>query len=310
MINENLLNLMYGIAESASLRAREMEPNEIVSSDGYGDDKWDIDQVAEKDAFDYFFSNSESYGFDVVMKPEDAEWEDDEEWMASTGETVSIDDIGEFDYAIIIDQVEGTKNNDNRERYSTLAALDPENPTLEGVEASIVYRWDDVVFFSDGETAYRQTRTTDDLGESAILEADEMDEVDYLTKIRGQAIGKNTQDLTDLMYALVERYDLHENEWPSQKGDGTTTGDILGTVTDNSIAVDVRALKDRERVPFAQDFAPAAKIAQDAGAIITDEKGEAITTDFSKSGAETAYIASPPGKVSKDIVEIVNEEVL
>ena len=304
MENENLLEFMYGSAQSASIAARDMEPGEVISSEGYGDDKWDIDQVAVDAIVDYL-DEASRYGLDVALKPEDAEWGEDA-WLTPEGETLSGDELDEVDYALIVDQVEGTKNYDNRDRYTTLAAIDPEDPTLEGIEASLAYRWDDTLFFSDGEDAYQNSGeglTTPELAvkDSEVIEAGSMDEVNYDTKIRGQMIGLNARDYANFMENVVEKYGLEENDWPSLEADGTTTGDILGAVTDNSIAVDVRALKDRERLPFAQDFAPAARIAKDAGVRIMDERGEPVDTDFTEPGAATAFIAVPQGEVAKDL---------
>jgi fructose-1,6-bisphosphatase/inositol monophosphatase family enzyme len=306
MHNANLLEFMYGAASSTSNASRDMEPGEVISSTGYGDDKLDIDQVAEDAIVDYL-EEAQSYDVDMALKPEDAEWGEDA-WLTPEGDTLSGDELDEVDYALIVDQVEGTKNYDNRDRYTTLAAIDPENPTLEGTEASLAFRWDDNLFFSDGENAYQNSgrdlkNPETAIENSRILEADDMDEVNYDTKIRGQMIGLNARDYADLMENIVEKYELAENDWPSLKADGTTTGDILGAVTDNCIAVDVRALKDRKRLPFAQDFAPAAKIARDAGATVVNEKGEPIDTNFTEPGAATAYIALPPGHVSKEITE-------
>lgn len=149
MDNENLLELMYGVGETASWNGRHLEPGEVVSSGGYGDDKRGIDQVTEDAVVRYFLENEPVAGFDVALKPEDAEWGEDS-WLTGSGDTLSGEELGEVDYGFIVDQVEGTKNYDNRERYTALAAIDPENPTLEGVEAALVYRWDDTVFFSDG----------------------------------------------------------------------------------------------------------------------------------------------------------------
>jgi len=306
MENENLLDLMYGISRAGSLAGRGLEPGNVIDEGNYGDDKRDIDQAVEEAVVDHFIDNSE--GVEAALKPEDAEWGEDE-WITQSGKTLSGEELEEVDYAFIVDQVEGTKNYDNRDRYTTIAALDPEDPTLEGVEASMVYRWDDAVFFSDGDTAYSNFQASEDPEQTfeaaEPIQVEPMNEVNYDTKIRGQMIGLNAQNYADLISAVVDRYDLPENDWPSLKADGTTTGDILGAVTDNSIAVDIRALKDRERLPFAQDFAPAAKIARDAGVKVVDEQGEPINTDFSRPGAATAYIAVPPGKVSDEIVDIV-----
>jgi hypothetical protein len=307
MENENLLGLMYGITRSGSLAGRGLQPGEVVSEGDYGDDKRDIDQAVEEAVVDHFLGSD----VNAALKPEDAEW-GDEEWITPSGETVSGEELEDRDYAFIVDQVEGTKNYDNRDRYTTIAALNPEDPTLEGVEASMIYRWDDSIFFSDGEQSYSNFECGSGLPSGNLeaakpLEAEKMDEVGYDTKIRGQMIGLNARDYADLIESVVERNDLPENDWPSLKADGTTTGDILGTVTDNSIAVDIRALKDRERLPFAQDFAPAAKVARDAGVKVVDEKGEPIDTDFSRPGAATAYIAVPPGDASEEIVDIVGE---
>lgn len=306
MNNENLLDLMYGMAESASLESRDLEPGEVVSQEGYGDDKRDIDQVAEDAIVDYLSSNPEAYDFEVALKPEDAAWGEDE-WMRPSGETLSGDELEEVDYALVVDQVEGTKNYDNKDRYTTLAALDPENPTLDGVQASIAYRWDDQVFFSDGDTAYQTEARQNSIEDAEVLRSGDMNEVNYDTKIRGQMIGRNAGFYADLMENIIDRYELEENDWPSLKADGTTTGDILGAVTDNSIAVDVRALQGRERLPFAQDFAPAAKIAEDAGVRVMDENSEPIQTDFSEEGAATAYIAVPEGEVSEQIESLVKQ---
>ena len=302
---------MYGVAESGSEAARGLKPGKVVSSEGYGDDKWDIDQVAEDAVVGHFTSEGGDYSFDAALKPEDAEWGEDA-WLRPSGDTLSGEELGEVDYGFVVDQVEGTKNYDNRDRYTTLAAVDPENPTLDGVEASMVYRWDDTIFFSDGEQAYQNFECGDGLPSGNIeaaeeLTADGMDEVNYDTKIRGQMIGLNVRDYATFMENVVDQYGLEENDWPSLKADGTTTGDILGAVTDNSIAVDVRALRDRERLPFAQDFAPAARIAKDAGVKVMDERGNPVGTDFTEPGAATAFMAVPPGEVSEDLEEELPE---
>ena len=279
---------MYGISQTGSLAGRGLQPGEVVSEGQYGDDKRDIDQRVEEAVVDHFLGSD----VNAALKPEDAEW-GDEEGITPSGDTVSGEELEDQDYAFIVDQVEGTKNYDNRDRYTTIAALNPEEPTLDGVEASMIYRWDDSVFFSDGKQAYSNFEygsgsDSGNIEAAKPLEAKKMDEVGYDTKIRGQMIGLNAQDYADLIESVVERNDLPENDWPSLKADGTTTGDILGTVTDNSIAVDIRALKDRGRLPFAQDFAPAAKVARDAGVKVVDEKGEPIDTDFSRPRAATA----------------------
>jgi len=305
MENENLLDLMHGIDKSGSLTGRGLEPGQVVYDQGYGDDKRHIDQTVEEAVVSRFLDESE---IDTALKPKDAEWGEDA-WLTPSGETLSGEELEAKEYAFILDQVEGTKNYDNRDRYATIAAIDPENPRLDGVEASVVYRWDDAAFIIDGENAFSNFSmrpAEETLRNSELMEVDQMNQMDDNTKIRGQIIGLNAQDYPDLIDNVVNRYDLAGNNWPILKADGTT-GDILGAVTDNSIAADVRALKDRERLPFAQDFAPAAKIARDVGVKVMDENGKPVTTGFSKPGEATAYIAIPPGEVSEEILEIVEE---
>lgn len=311
MDNENLLELMYGISEAGASAARNQGPGDITGESHYGDEKRDIDQVAEDAIVDYFESKAENYDFEVALKPEDAEW--GEEWLTGR-ESELINQVEDLDYALIVDQVEGTKNYENRDRYTTLAAIDPENPTLEGIESAVIYRWDHTAFLSDGEDAYINFEPeAEEAGEqvknSTRFEARPLESIGYETKIRGQMIGRNAHDYARFMDHLIDPYDLEESEWPSLKADGTTTGDILGTVTDKSIAVDFRALKERERLPFAQDFAPAAKIAKNAGSKIVNEKGESVKTDFTEPGVATAYIALPPGKASEDLEEDLPEIV-
>lgn len=312
MDNVNLIQLMYGITESASYAARDLKPGEVISRQGHGDNKRNIDQVAEEAALGHFLNKEPDNQFEAALKPEDAEWGDN--WMKSSKETITGENLQKLDYGFIIDQVEGTKNYDNRDRYTTIAAINPEKPTLNGIEASLVYRWDDTVFFSDGENAYVNRNPEYNQHEMNVetataLKANEMDKIGYETKIRGQIIGLNSSDYAEITEKIIDHYQLEENEWPSLKADGTTTGDILGTVTDNSIAIDIRALKDRQRLPYAQDFAPAAKIAEDAGAEIINEEGEQVQTNFSKPGAATAYIALPPGKASNEIKNMIPELV-
>jgi len=237
---------MYGIAESGSYATRDMQPGETISQEGYGDNKRDIDQVAEESVVGYFLSNEPLEEFDAGMKPEDAEWGENQ-WLTGNKETLTGEQLNQVDYGFIVDQVEGTKNFDNRERYTSIAAIDPENPTLEGVEASLIYRWDDTVFFSDGINSYvnRNPKYGEhemNIATATALEPVEMDEIDETTKLKGQMIGKNTLVNARILNDLIDHYDLEEEHHPSLKGDGTTTGDILGTVTDNSIAIDTRAL--------------------------------------------------------------------
>ena len=305
MDNENLLDLMYCIAEAGASAARNQEPGDITWESYYGDEKRDIDQVAEDAIVDHFESEAMNYDFDAALKPEDAEW--GEEWLTDR-ESELVNQVEDLDYALIVDQVEGTKNYENRDRYTTLAAIDPENPTLEGIESAVIYRWDHTAFLSDRENAYinfepQAENPRQQVRNSTRFEARPLDSVGYETKIRGQMIGRNSHNYAEFMDRLIDLYNLKESEWPSLKADGTTTGDILGTVTDKSIAVDLRALKDRERLPFAQDFAPAAKIAKDAGSKVVNEKGDPVETDFTEPGVATTFIALPPGKASEDLEE-------
>jgi hypothetical protein len=74
MNNKDLLDLRYGMAESASLKSRNLEPGEVVSQEGYGDDKRDIDQVAEDAIVEHLSANPNAYDFEIALKPEDAAW--------------------------------------------------------------------------------------------------------------------------------------------------------------------------------------------------------------------------------------------
>jgi hypothetical protein len=306
MNNENLLELMYGITILGAVAGRKLERGEKISETGPGDDKYLIDGEVQELLSEYFLDNTEDIS--AALKPEDADWEEGE-WLTSEGTVVGSDELGEFQYALLLDQVEGTKNDEDRDRYTTIAAIEHEEPTFESIEASMTYRWDDSVFYSDGEQAFSNYNPSEDVNETLndgkLMEVEPMAEVGYENKLRGQMIGSNAQDYADLIESLIDTYNLPENEWPSLKADGTTTGDILGTITDNSIAVDIREARGRERLPFAQDFAPAAKIAKDAGVKIMNEKGESVNADLLGEGAAVSYIAVPHGKVSEDIVDIV-----
>ncbi len=66
MNNENLLELMYGIAEAGASAARNQGPGDVTGEGHYGDEKRDIDQVAEDAIVDYFGSEAGNYDLDVL----------------------------------------------------------------------------------------------------------------------------------------------------------------------------------------------------------------------------------------------------
>lgn len=129
-------------------------------------------------------------------------------------------------------------------------------------------------------------------------------------KLKGQAVGHNISDYSPIMDTWLGENNLPESDHPSFKADGTSTSDILGTVVDRSLAIDLRALKDDAgRLPYAHDFVTPSRIARDAGAEIHEigENGnlKEVEIDYSEPGAATAYVAVPPGKVRKDFIELV-----
>lgn len=306
MDNENLIEFTSGMAESASKAGRGLETGEAVRRGDYGDRKYEIDRAATEALIQYFENESENYGFSVALKPEDAEWSDG--WMLSDGTTIPGSDLEEVDYGLVIDPVEGTKNQTNRDRYTAIAVIDPENPTLESVEASTVYRWDDTLFFSDGTNSYRSDGVGN-LTDSRRLITPEMDEVGYLTKITGQRMGQHSRDIAEFENRLIDEFDLDHEDMPSGKGDGTTAGDILAVVEDNGIAVDLRAIRGFDRAPYPYDFAPAAKILRDSGGQLYNENLEEIETDLSDSGETTSFLAIPPGEASERIEEVFSKLV-
>jgi len=187
--------------------------------------------------------------------------------------------------------------------------LDPENPTLESTKAALAYRWDDEIYLSDGETAYH---TSSDLENTSEIQIESLDKIDNTVKLKGQAIGFNISDYAKIMDVWIRELSLSEADHPSFKANGTTTGDILGTLNDRSLAIDLRALKkDTERLPYAHDFVAPARIAKDAGAeifeVTQDGELEEVSIDYSKPGAATAYIAVPPGEVGKSFKQLIPE---
>jgi hypothetical protein len=65
---------MYEMARNASVQARELEPGKVISSEGYGDDKRSIDQVAEDAITTYIDQFGPRQDFSFGLKPEDASW--------------------------------------------------------------------------------------------------------------------------------------------------------------------------------------------------------------------------------------------
>lgn len=297
-----MLKYLHGLGKAVATVNQDKEPGDILAADTEGDDKREIDQYAENIARQYVEDERDRYGFSVAIKGEDAHWGED--WYRDDGEIMPFDNLTEVDYPILIDQVEGTKNFPNSDRYTSLAALDPEDPTLSSITASYIYRWDDTAFFMDGQNAYQTTGNVDEAEE---LTAPAINEIDNTVKIRGQLIGRNIDDYATISQIMMDEFEPEEADWYSFKADGTSAGDILSTVTDNSVAIDLRALHDdRERLPYAQDFAPAAAIAEAAGATIVDAWNEPVDADFSRSGMVTTYVATPPG----DIGDTIRNELL
>lgn len=306
MNNENLVEFICGMAESGSKAARNLGTGEPVSQGDYGDRKYEIDAAATEALIKYFEEESDRYDFSVALKPEDAEW--DEGWKLSDGTTIPGSDLEQVDYGLVIDPVEGTKNQTNRDRYTAIAAINPEDPTLDGVEASSIHRWDDTLFFSDGTNAYK-SNNGEALNNPNPLRVPEMDEVGYLTKITGQRMGQHSKDIAEFENRLIEEFNLNHQDMPSGKGDGTTAGDILAVVEDNGIAVDLRAIRGFDRAPYPYDFAPAAKILRDSGGKLYNPDLEQVDTDLSDSGEPTSFLATPPGKATENIEKVFSNLV-
>lgn len=306
MNNEKLIEFTSRMAQSASKAGRDLETGEAVRQGDYGDRKYEIDAAATEALIQYFEDESENYDFSVALKPEDADWNDG--WRLSDGTTIPGSDLDQVDYGLVIDPVEGTKNQTNRDRYTAIAVIDPEDPTLEGVEASTVYRWDDTLFFSDGGDAYR-SNGIEDIAGSRQLVTPEMNDVGYLTKVTGQRMGQHSKDIAEFENRLIDEFDLDHQDMPSGKGDGTTAGDLLSVVLDNGIALDLRAVRGFDRAPYPYDFAPAAKILRDSGAKLYNQNLEEVETDLSDSGEPTSFLAAPPGKASERIEQVFSELV-
>lgn len=310
MKNREILDFMYEMARTASMEARDMKPGEVINSGEYGDNKRNIDHVAEDAITSYIDEHGEEQPFSFALKSEDSSW-GEKSWYTNKGEVISGDQLDKVDIAFVNDNVEGTKNLQNSERYTTFSALDPENPILEGTEAALAYRWNDEVYFSDGENAYQTDSGIDDASE---IKSNPINTIDNTLKLKGQATGFNTSDYGAIMRTWIEANDLEEPDHPSFKADGTTTSDILGTVNDRSLAIDLRALKKgAERLPYAHDFVAPARIAKDAGAEILEVKEDGglseVNIDYTEPGAATAYVAVPPGEVGEEFKQLIPEFV-
>ncbi len=94
---------------------------------------------------------------------------------------------------IILDEVEGTKNYTNDKRYTTACIINPQNPSLNGVIASSIYRWDGIEYYGSRDGIWVKDWRTEE--ETKIEKALKIDEMDSRVKIRGCFISRYLKNM-------------------------------------------------------------------------------------------------------------------
>lgn len=280
----NIEEVTKGLTQEVGREVRGMMTGERIDwGDGY-------QRVIDKRASDL----SKEYMKELV---------DDEKTIAMGGENEGwidaysrnrIDSLKDYDFAFLMDFVEGTKNADKRKPcdvYTTALTFKPE---VNKIVASSSYRWDDKLFFYDGDESKVNGQA---------VEAIEVNEIDDRVKIHGIPIFKYVASYGEIADFFVEEFDLDERDHPTLKSDGTTTSSLIATVMDKSIDVDPRALfEDSKRSCFTHDLAPAAAWVKNLGVEIYDFDGEEVEIDPRKDEA-ISYVALPPGELRGEIRE-------
>ncbi len=268
-----------------------------IAKKGKGDYKWDLDEKAKRIAVDYLKSISQRYDLEFYVITE------------TSGKNKIKKACEKVDAIVLMDEVEGTKNYANDKRYTSVCIINPENPSLSGVVASSIYRWDGMEYYGTCSSSWVKDWKTGE--KTKIKSALKIDEMDSRVKIRGCFISKYLEMWNVLGEEINKKFDLEEKKMPTFCSDGTTTGDLLATIFDKSIVFEPRALaKNSERAPFPHDIFPAAFLAKNAGVeIYRLEPWMEDKRYFPLEEKRVAFAAIPPGKAKKKIKEVIEEAV-
>ncbi len=279
------------------------KPIKVKFEGAYGDYKWDLDVKAADIALEKIKEISKYTNRSFSVLTETYGWSRIENGKIMD---ISSSNAEDSDLIILIDEVEGTKNFVNDERYTTCCILD--KPSLDDVIASSIYRWDGMEFYGYKNGVWRKDWKTEK--EEKIKKAIEIDEVDSRVKVRGCFISEHLWMWDILSRKLKEYFNFDEKKSPVFYSDGTTTSDLLATFLDKSIVFEPRALNpNAKRRPFSYDIFPAAFLAKQLDVEIYRAEPSVDKNEFSLEERGIAFYAIPPGKRKKDIQKAIEEAV-
>jgi len=302
------LEIVRGLTKYVGQNLEKEAPGPIVYKGSFGDYKRKIDKLANQLIENYLQKYSKMFNVPIIGRTEHkSKWikfyddKKEEIPLKSIAERIT-----EGTFAIDVDEVDGTKNLQNKDRFTTAVAFNPKRPNMDGVICSSVYRWSGEEYFFDGKKSYYFNLLTKE--EGRMHQTERIDEIDNTVKIRGCFITPYLWMWDIIANKILENFDLDERQMPCFCGNGTTTEDFLSTVLDRSIAIDPRALNIKaKRKPYAHDMVPPASIVSSLGVIIQDFNLKKFDIDLLSPNASVAFCAVPPGEVGRQIVKLLPE---
>ncbi len=302
------LEIIRGLTRQTGEILKEELPGPVVHLESFGDFKRRIDKLANNLIEDYLLKSSREYGFPIMGRTEHgARWfkfENKEKKEIPLSQISSR--IREGAFGVVVDEVDGTKNLQNKDRFTTAIAFDPERPNMDGVLCSSVYRWSGEEYYFDGEKSYYLNCLTGENGEMKVAET--IDELDSTVKIKGCFICNYLWMWEVILEVILQNYELEELKMPCFCGNGVTTEDLLSTVLDRSIAIDPRALdQNAKRKPYTYDVAPAAAIVASCKINLHNFDLKQFNMDLLEPNFSLAYCAVPNGRIGEKIKGLLPE---
>ncbi len=303
---DTILEIVRGLTKYVGQNLEKEKPGPTVYTGAYGDYKRRVDKLANSLVEKYLEKHSKKYKIPVVCRTEHKS-----KWLIfDNGKKEEIppdnvfEGIKEGYVAIDMDEVDGTKNLQNKDRFTTAIAFEPEQPNMKGLICSSVYRWSGEEYYHDGEKSYYYNIFTKESGE--LPKAERIDKIDNTIKIKGCFIAPYLWMWNIIADEIIEAFDLNEKEMPCFCSTGATTEDLLSTVLDRSIAIDPRALDHKaQRKPYAHDIAPPASIVLPLGVDIRDFDLRKFNIDLVSPNISIPYCAIPQGNVGKKILGLL-----
>ncbi len=302
------LEVVRELTKHVGQRLQKEVPGPVVYEGMGGDFKRRIDRLANKLIEGFLQEYSKEYGIVIVARTEHkTKWI---KFISGRKEEIpqefSIDRIKEGSFAIDIDEVDGTKNLQNKDRFTTAVVFNPKRPNMSGVLCSSMYRWSGEEYYFDGKNPYYFNLLTEEEGK--MHKAERIDEIDNTVKIKGCFIAPYLWMWQVVANKILQTFDLNEKQMPCFCSSGVTTEDLLSTVLDRTIAIDPRALSPQaERKPYAHDMAPPASIVSSLGVDIRTFDLRKFNIDLVKPNVSVPYCAVPPGKIGKQILKLLPE---